>query len=66
MTLNFKSVKIAFINVYKIGHTPLHVAAAVDGESTSVLLASGANPNATDRDGRTPLHCSVSRGKKRV
>jgi ankyrin repeat protein len=48
----------------KIGETALHVAAAIPGrdiECGQMLLKSGALPNVTQTDGKTPLHiCAVS------
>lgn len=36
--------------------------ATCDADSVLVLLKGGANPNAVDVNGRTPLHCAVSKG----
>lgn len=43
------------------GATPLHVAAAQGyGDAVTLLLGSGADPNAADRRGLTPLHLAAS------
>ncbi|KAI0283153.1 ankyrin repeat-containing domain protein [Russula brevipes] len=48
------------------GLTPLHWAVnRSDEESTQVLLALGADPNAADQDGLTALHWAVNGGNRR-
>lgn len=47
--------------------TPLHRAAcALDGTTVQSLLEQGANPNATDEKGRTPLMCVASNLSSRL
>lgn len=45
------------------GTTPLHKAARKgDAEAVATILSRGANPNATDKEGRTPLHWAADAG----
>jgi hypothetical protein len=51
------------------GGTPLHTAAVWNEDVVQLLLANGADPNAKDLDGHTPLHSAVGysrRGFKRA
>ena len=45
------------------GDTPLHVMAHInDVQGAQILLAAGANPDASGEMGETPLHAAISQG----
>ena len=51
------------------GNTPLHVAASSRGYRTTLLeylLSVGADANARNDDGKTPLDLAITKEKKRV
>lgn len=58
------SVEVLLHNIFFLSitrMTPLHYASSTGDfiNCTCVLVESGADPNLTDIDGKTPLHCAV-------
>lgn len=52
----------AKVDLTSTGSTALHAAVGADArEAVALLLGAGANPNAQDVDGWTPLFCAQSR-----